>query len=111
MTDELSRERAARKRVSINLIIATDRPPEDVHLAVQAAVSDRWPIEHTSVHCFDLDANEPEEPQVQLVVDPVGGVRGAFVDDPERAEALAKELGSVIVELPVDTDLRGEVNR
>jgi len=97
------------RRVSVNLYIATDDDPASVHLAILAAVSDRWLVQSSSVHGFDL--GDPDEPCVQLVVDPVSGIRGAFVDDPDRAEELARELGSVIVELPVDADLRGEVNR
>ncbi|MDL4812799.1 hypothetical protein [Actinomadura opuntiae] len=102
-------EQETTRRVSINLILATDRDPQDVHLALLAAISDRWPVLHTSVYAFDMD--DPDVPSVQLVIDPVAGIRGAFVDDPERAEAQAKELGSVVVELPIDADHRGEVNR
>lgn len=97
------------RRVFINLYIVTEDDPADVHLGVLAAINERWEVQTSSVHGSDI--NDPDEPSVQLVVDPVAGIRGAFVDDPERAEELAKELGSVIVELPVDTDLRGEVNR
>lgn len=97
------------RRVSLHFLIATDRAPEDVHLAILASVSDRFTVLHSGVGSYDM--NDPDEPSVQLVIDPVAGIRGAFVDDPERAEELAKELGSVIVELTVDTDLRGEVNR
>lgn len=97
------------RRVMINLNIVTDDDPATVHLAVLAAITDRWPVQNSSVHGFDV--TDPDVPNVQLVIDPVAGIRGAFVDDPERAEELARELGSVIVELPVDVDLRGEVNR
>ena len=100
------------RRVAISLVAITDEDAHHVMAGVLDAVRNALPglrIDHASNNVFDL--GDPDEPAVQIVVDPAGGVRGisgAWVDDPDRAEEFARNTGGVVVTLPVETDHRGE---
>ena len=94
---------------TINVTLAvrtTDLTADEVRLRVLAAVGDQFTIHHASA--YDLD-DIPDSPEVQLVVCPVRGLVGAFVDDEERADALAKKEGAVLASWSTDADYRGEV--
>lgn len=93
-------------RVYLSMLIETDQAPEDVQLAVLAALSDRYKIVNTNVTGSNDDDRLPE---VTFVVCPVRGLMGAYVDDDERAADLAKREGAVTVAWTADVDHRGEV--
>lgn len=93
-------------RVYLSMLIETDQAPEDVQLAVLAALSDRYKIVNTNVTGSD---DSDQMPEVTFVVCPTRGLMGAYVDDDERAADLAKREGAVTVTWTADTDHRGEV--
>ena len=94
-------------RVYMTLLIETDQAPEDVQLAVLAALSDRYKIVNTSVNGSDDDTDTT--PEIAFVVCPVRGLLKAFVNDQDGAHDLAKREGAALVSWSADADYRGEV--
>jgi hypothetical protein len=95
------------RMIHVTLGVRTaDLTADEVRLRVLAAVGDQFTIHHASA--YDL-ADVPGSPEVQLVVCPVRGLLKAFVDDEERADALAKKEGAVLASWTADADYRGEV--
>lgn len=92
-------------RVYVTLLIETDRAPEDLHLQVLAALSDR----HKVLHSGATAVSDSDDPDVTFVICPVRGLLRAFVDDPDAAAVLAKAEGAVTVEWSADADYRNEV--
>ena len=100
------------RRVNVTLTFTTNDVPADVAYSVMAVVRDEsryaHDLETISVHGFDLSEDGEGEPAVQLVVDPCGGITGAWVDNDERAHEFARNTGGVVVELPITADHQGE---
>lgn len=94
------------KAVHVSLLIHTDDDPATVQLAVLAALSDQHAIVSTSVSA--IGAEDDPDPYVQAVVCPVRGLLRMFVDEPEAAEAFAREEHAVLIAWLVDEDHRGQ---
>lgn len=89
----------------VTLLLETDETPETVHLAVQAAIPERYKIRHAGVHTpADIEGAE-----VVFVVCPLRGLLRVFVDDSDTATEFAQREGAVTVEWTADADYRGEV--
>ncbi|WP_242890202.1 hypothetical protein [Actinomadura litoris] len=96
------------RRVAVTLVSATDENAHQVMAGMLDAVRNALPalaVVGTSTHAFDLAEDDEPEPCVQLVIDSPGIV-GAYVDNPERADEHARNIGGVVVELPVTGDHR-----
>src|SRR3954469_5719177 len=95
------------RRVAITLIAVTDEDPHQVMAGVLDAVRNARPgLAIAYATNSALDTADDDEPAVQLVVDPVGGITGAWVDNQERADEFARNIHGVVVALPVETDHR-----
>jgi hypothetical protein len=94
-------------RVYLTVLIETDQAPADVQLAALALLNDRYKV--VNVNANTIGADDDRSPDVSLVICPVRGLMGAFVDDPDRATDLAKREGAVVIEWSADADYRGEV--
>lgn len=96
------------RRVAVTLIAATHEPAHQVMAGMLDAVRNRLPeleIHSTTTSAWDTDEDDAE-PCVQLVVDAKGGIIGAWVDNPDRAEEFACNTGAVVVSLPIEADHR-----
>lgn len=96
------------RRTTITLTFATNEHPAELLYAVLAAVRDEADrdIETANVHTFDL-ADDELEPAVQFVIRD-GGIYAVHLDDPERADDQAREIGGVVAYLPIELDCRRE---
>jgi hypothetical protein len=81
--------------VHVSLLVKTDKEPAALQLAILAALSDQHTIMSTSV--LPLDGDDPPAPLVHAVVCPVRGLLRTFVDEPEAAEAFARDEGAVLM--------------
>lgn len=93
------------EKVYLSMWIETDQAPEDVQLAVLAALSDRYKIYNTHVMIPD----DSDTVDVSLVVCPLRGLLKAYVGEPDAADAHAKREGAVVASWTADADYRGEV--
>jgi hypothetical protein len=96
------------RRVSVTLTFATNDPMAAVLSDILGALHDGDipDVETATVHAFDLNEDGPDEPAVHLVVDPIAGITGAWIDNEERADEFARNTGGVVVGLPAATDYR-----
>lgn len=95
------------RTINVSLTVQTaDLTADEVRLRVLAAVGDQFTIHHVSA--YDLDDIEGS-PEIQLVVCPVRGLLGAYVEDEARAEEHAQREGATWAGLPASGDHRGEV--
>lgn len=96
------------RRVAVTLVAATEEDAHQVMAGVLDAVRNALPglnIDYTTNSVLDL---AEDEPSVQLVVDPHGGITGTWVDNPDRADEFAHNTGAVVVSLPIESDYRDE---
>lgn len=97
------------RRVNVTLVAVTDEDAHQVMAGVLDAVRNALPglaIDYATNSAFDVA--DPDETAVQIVVDPVAGITGAWVDNADRADEFARNTGGVVVALPVETDHRPE---
>ncbi|MGI5162740.1 hypothetical protein ACQEU3_47040 [Spirillospora sp. CA-253888] len=104
------------RRVNVTLTIPTDRGTTDVLTDILNALKDAptWnndlppiPVESADVRAFTLTDDDEPEPCVQALVNPDRGhLSVVFVDEPERADHVARGTGCVVVELPITADHR-----
>lgn len=96
------------RRVNVTFTFATDVDADHVMRQALESLPDHVSagLEHVHVHEFDLTEEDDTEPSVQLVVDPHGGITGAWVDNPDRADEFARNTSGVVVVLPIEADHR-----
>jgi hypothetical protein len=96
------------RRVAVTLIAATDENAHQVMAGVLDAVRNALPdlaIHSTTTSAFDLDEDDAPEAEVQLVLSG-STLDGTYVDNPDRADEHARNIGGVVVALPIETDHR-----
>lgn len=95
------------RHITVSLTVRTaNLTPDEVRLRILAAIGDQFDINHVSA--YDLDDFD-DSPEIQLVVCPVRGLLGTYVDDEGRADEHAKREGAAWAGLSVGGDHRGEV--
>jgi hypothetical protein len=97
------------RRVSVTLTLATTNTPTTVLDGLLEQLGDlRQLITDTHVGAYDLDDQQDPAPAVQLVIYDPGGLAATYVDQHDRAHAHARNIGAVVVELPVGSDYRAK---
>lgn len=94
-------------RVNLSLFFATDVQPGIVLSRVLSLLGPELTavLAGTNASAFDLD-DRTDETRAHVVVSPTGGTIRYVVDDEDAAIKHAKEIGGLLIELPVTEDYR-----